>query len=212
MGFKEDLKEMIDENYDSSSWQSCGQVDDINEHTRFVVATTMPNTGLMCGGDVCEYGEWAWFNDVNDMIDYVIHLVIPMRLCDLEEQDPRPAMTGNGDAHIFDLPFAEGHIPIKNEFYRLWNELRTLKESGAKYEQVKAALLESDKRNKDIDGEVVFGFILFDNYRDACAEMLSRMLPSDENKNGIETILKRKSIAPDANDFLQRLFSEYPMM
>ncbi len=209
MSFCDYWKDMIDNNYEPSSWQSCGQVDDIGENTRFVVATTMPNTGLMCGGDGCVYGEWAWFNDVNDLIDYVTHYVIPFELCALEEQDPRVVMLGDGDAHIFNLPFAEKHVPIKDELQRLWNKLRVLKEGGATYEQVKAALLESDKRNQEIDGELVFGFMLFDNYRDACGEVLSRMNPFDENRKGVKTILKRKSVTPDVNDFLKRLFSDY---
>ena len=209
MSFCEDLNDMIDNNYEPSSWQSCGQADEISEDTRFVVATTMPNTGLMCGGDGCVFGEWAWFNDVDDLIDYVTRYIIPFELCDLEEQDPRVVILGDGDAHIFDLPFAEKHIPIKDELQRLWNKLQALKGKGATYEQVKAALLESDKRSREIDGELVFGFMVFDNYRDACAEVLSQMNPLDENRKGVETILKRELITPDANEFLKRLFSDY---
>lgn len=212
MSFCEDLKDMINNNYAPSSWQSCGQVDDICEITRFVVTTVMPNMGLMCGGDGCVCGEWAWFNDFNDLIDYVMNYVIPFELCVLEDQDPRVVMSGNGDAHIFDLPFAKIHIPIKDELQRLWNELHELKEHGATYEQVKELLLESAKRGCEIDGELAFGFMLFDNYRDACAEVLSRMNPFDENKKGIETILKRKSVTPDANEFMKRLFSDYSIM
>lgn len=203
---------MITDNCDPGSWQSCGQVDEICKDTRFVVATTMPNTGIMCGGDGCVFGDWAWFNTIDDLIDYITHYVIPIHLCELEEQDPVPVMTGNGDEHIFKLPFSEHNIPIKNELQRLWKELNTLKTNGATYTQVKAALLESDRRGNEIYGELVFGFMCFDNYIEACAELLSRMNPLDENRKTVENILKQKTINRSDSEQLKNLFAEYSIM
>ena len=212
MGFREDLREMIDENYEPSRWKSCGRQDDICESTHFVIATIMPNTGIMCGGDGCEFGEWAWFNDVNDMIDYVTNLVIPINLCDLEEQDHRPVMVCDSDEHIFDLPFTEKCVPIKDELHRLWKELRDLKETGATFQQVETALLESDKRSREIDGEFVFGFMCFSDYKSACKKLLDRMLKTDENRVDIVRIAKSATLNPiDAELLAKILFESYIM-
>ena len=212
MGVSTNLQEMIAAHYDPSSWQSCGQEDDICINTRFVVATTMPNTGFMCGGDGCVFGDWAWFNYLDEYIDYITHYVIPMHLCEMEEQDPQVVMTGMGDERIFNLSFAENHLPIKDELQRLWQELNALKKNGATYLQVKAALLESSRRNSEMDGEMVFGFICFDGCLEACEELLHRISPLDENRKIVETIIKRQAIRADENERLKDLFAEYSIM
>lgn len=213
MSFYEDLKDMIENNHAPESWISCAQVEEIRPDTHFVIATTMINTGFMCGGDGCVFGEWAWFNDANEMIDYVTNLVIPMNLCALEDKDPAPAMTGDGDEDIFGLPFSEERVVIKDELQRLWRELRELKSSGADFAKVFAALAESDKRSQEIDGELIFGFMTYDNLRAASEELL-RLInnPLDENRKGLLTAMGRGFAGPGDGEFIRKLFINYPIV
>lgn len=211
MSFRADLKEMINGNYEPSCWQSCGQVDEINSKTHFLIATVMPNTGLMCGGDGCVSGAWAWFNDVNDLIDYVTHYAIPINLCVLEGQNPMPVMSGDGDEHIFELPFSEKHVPIKEELRRLSKELQALKRTGADYLQIKKALLESSRRNDEIDGDIIFGFMCFDNLAAACKELLRIINPLGKNKDKLTELLNNTAISQADSKWLRRLFTENGM-
>ena len=91
MSFISDLRNMIGSNTDACNWISCAQQDEIGAGTKFVIAATEINNGFMCGGDGQLFGEWAWFNDLADLYDYLLHLAIPFNLCTLEDQAPSPS-------------------------------------------------------------------------------------------------------------------------
>ena len=211
MSFRKDLKEMIDTNSEVFNWITCGQFDDICEDTRFVVATTQINNGTMCGGDGRVFGEWTWFNNPQDLCDYITHLAILLNLCILEDQDPRLVMNGLNDEDIFGYEFSPKNIPIRDELNRLWKRLKDVEKSNLTFDAIKDALRQSQQNCEEIDGELIFGYKWFDNYKEACQELLCYMGPLDENASIISRISKSNTLREDEVVFLQMAFADNPL-
>lgn len=209
MSFIEDFKAMVDGNVDVGSWVTCAQQDTIGENTKFIISAAEINNGMMCCGDGEQCGEWTWFNDMNDLYDYLLNLAIPLNLCMLEDQDPMLALNAEGNRHLFNCEYSEENVAVKDDIKKLYDTLLKLRERNAGYDEIKKALLESNKRCEDTYGGLIFRFYCFDNYHDAGKELLKMVSLSDGGTDKIVSeILFENSLNADAAKALARLFIE----
>lgn len=206
MRFLMELKNAMRLNGDVSGWITCAQRESIDTDTKFVIAATQINNGIMCGGDGCEMGEWAWFNTVDDLYDYLLYLAIPLKLCELEGQDPLVVMDGGNTERLFSLEYDKNHVAIKEDLFRLYNKLVALRERNAGYQSIKEALLESNARCDNTDGCLIFRFYFFDGYREAGKELIRQTGCLNENRERVKTTIARDVLSEEDSEFLSGQF------